>query len=399
MYDIILLNLKSAYYGVLVGVFAQFFVRLLRRSNKEKSRNGRFVLKLAAFTFLWLSLKNILRFSMDMYDLYDGSLCQGACHGIGHLLEMAVIPFMGVTLRALASLKAIRTKELIVSQTPVMLCTLLFLITRNLLFEKICLFFVLGYAVVIIVTVPMLVRQYQKVLNDTYANTSERGVTWVLHLMYTLIAILVVWALSAFAKPSLLSETLYYMVSLLLWVIFAYKIYRQNFNIDYMHLSDEEDEAIDEEDVVVAPVPADGVAISTTNRFDIAVDNTVPLKAWQEAAFGESIEKFCTQVENFSNTDLSIVDVARGVGSNRTYVSRWCRENGTDFSSYIINIRLDYADQLLEKTNYSIADIVVMSGFSNSRHFRTVFFARHNCTPTEYRQSFAQGTEGSEPQQ
>lgn len=398
MYDIILLNLKSAYYGVLVGVYAQFFVHLLRRANQQKSSHGRFVLKLAAFTFLWLSLKNILRFTMDMVALTDGSLCHGGCHGLGHLLEMAVVPFMGVTLRALASLRTIHSKELIVTQTPVILCTVLFLITNNLLFEKICLFFVLGYAVVIIITVPILVRQYQKVLNDTYSNTSKRGVTWVLHLIYTLVAILVVWALSAFAKPSLLSETLYDMISLGLWVLFAYKIYRQNFNVDYMHSSEAEDE-VEEDDAPSAIAHADDSTTPVAHRFDIAVDNTEPLKAWQEPSFGEAIEKFCTQEENFTNTDLSIVDVARGVGSNRTYVSRWCREHGTDFSSYIINIRLDYADQLLEKTNYSIADIVVMSGFSNSRHFRTVFFARHNCTPTEYRQSYAHGNEEGESQQ
>lgn len=390
MAETLLLHTRTLCYGMLIGYFLTLVVRLFIHARKQKTHHARFVMRLASFTFAWLAFKNIIRFCCDMHTM-GSSEYNPVLEHLPHILEMLAVPLLGVSVIALSRLKATNLREVVVVMLPLIIAAVLYIFIPDPLIEKLALCYCIGYAIVVIVCVHIYVKNYQKILNNTYANTSQRGVRWVLTTLYILVGVLSMWVISSFVLHSLLTECVYFILSTIPWTFYTYRLVNQNFNITDMHevADDIED---DEEEIVVAepatePVRAQvATATPATPRFNIAGTSRVAVKAWQEPKFGEAIEKFCTDEKNFTNTDLSIIDVARGVNSNRTYVSRWCNEHGTDFSTYIINIRLDYAEQLLAKTNHSIADVVFMSGFSNSRHFRTVFFARHQCTPTEYRQ-------------
>ena len=72
---------------------------------------------------------------------------------------------------------------------------------------------------------------------------------------------------------------------------------------------------------------------------------------------------------------LSVVDLARSIGSNRTYVSASINsQSGKSFAMYVNTYRVEYAKTLMEKDGkLSIAQVAEMSGFASEESFRRNF--------------------------
>ena len=98
-----------------------------------------------------------------------------------------------------------------------------------------------------------------------------------------------------------------------------------------------------------------------------------------------AIPQFCLTERHFTNPDLTVIELSRAVGSNRTYVARWFSERGTNFSTYINGLRLDYAEELLRHSTKSANEISIAAGFGTLHTFTRVFKARYGCTPEQYR--------------
>lgn len=61
------------------------------------------------------------------------------------------------------------------------------------------------------------------------------------------------------------------------------------------------------------------------------------------------------------------------------------RETGMSLSAYLLSLRLSYAQELLSKTEFSIADIAKQCGFSNASYFYRSFQQITSMTPAQYR--------------
>lgn len=77
----------------------------------------------------------------------------------------------------------------------------------------------------------------------------------------------------------------------------------------------------------------------------------------------------------FLQPGLSVVDLARAIGSNRTYVSACINSNsGKSFAMFINSYRVEYAKKLMkENSSLSIAQVGEMSGFASEESFRRNF--------------------------
>ncbi|WP_407403469.1 helix-turn-helix transcriptional regulator [Sodaliphilus sp.] len=357
MYDNFLLHVRSMCYGGMVAYFVFTIMRLVRHYRTYDSATARFAVVSSSLAMALLAIKNAARFVFDVMHIAFPRIEDMPVFHSPLIMEMMAIPFMGVALSALSRLTPPKGTELFV-QLPLLVSLIFFSITGNELVMNMSFTYVAIYSVAVILSVHINVRRYQTKLNETYANTDKRGITWVLITLYIMVGLLILWGIMQFAMPGLLSDCIYFPLSLIPWIFYSRRLLKQDFNIAAMQVQDDEN--------------------------DLAGDSEAALKTWQNAQFGEAVMKFCTDEKNFTNTDLNIVEVARAVGTNRTYVSRWCKEQGMDFSTYIAHIRLDHALPLLV-SGYPINEIVTMSGFSSPRSFRTAFVARYNCTPSEYR--------------
>ena len=100
----------------------------------------------------------------------------------------------------------------------------------------------------------------------------------------------------------------------------------------------------------------------------------------------EVITAVMTYINNHYREELSLEDVARFAGFSRYYFSRsFKRQTGYSFKDYLCQKRLQVAMDLLIRTNRSMRDVAIESGFGSVATFNRVFRDHKNCTPTQYR--------------
>ncbi len=105
----------------------------------------------------------------------------------------------------------------------------------------------------------------------------------------------------------------------------------------------------------------------------------------------ELLEKLLEKDKIFINSDLRITDVAKLMGTNRTYVSRIVNEDlQTNFNDLINKYRVEYAKSIMEdiKNNYlTLNDIASQSGFSTTSSFYRIFNSFEKISPGKFRKS------------
>ncbi|RKR80146.1 monosaccharide ABC transporter substrate-binding protein (CUT2 family) [Mucilaginibacter gracilis] len=92
--------------------------------------------------------------------------------------------------------------------------------------------------------------------------------------------------------------------------------------------------------------------------------------------------------QNLSNEKFNVDDICKVIGISRVQLYRKVKALlGCSITDYILNRRLKKAKYLLGNEGYTIAEITYMVGFSNPNYFATVFKAKYNCTPSEFRKN------------
>ena len=99
--------------------------------------------------------------------------------------------------------------------------------------------------------------------------------------------------------------------------------------------------------------------------------------------------RLCELMKNpdvFTDPDTNHETLARLLGTNYQYVYAALRECAdTTPADYLNRLRIQYAAQLLEKSNDPIGLIIEQSGFTNRTTFARLFAAYYSMTPSEYR--------------
>ena len=68
------------------------------------------------------------------------------------------------------------------------------------------------------------------------------------------------------------------------------------------------------------------------------------------------------------------------------YLSRiFKEESGESFSGFVQDKKLEYAQNLLITTKYSVSEISKLSGYSNEAYFSKLFKSKYSTTPGQYR--------------
>ena len=101
--------------------------------------------------------------------------------------------------------------------------------------------------------------------------------------------------------------------------------------------------------------------------------------------------RLCEMVKNpdvFTDPDTNHETLARLLGTNYQYVYAALRECAdTTPADYLNRLRIQYAAQLLEKSDDPIGLIIEQSGFTNRTTFARLFAAYYSMTPSEFRKA------------
>lgn len=98
------------------------------------------------------------------------------------------------------------------------------------------------------------------------------------------------------------------------------------------------------------------------------------------------VNSVMTYVNNHYKEELTLEEVASFAGFSRYYFSRsFKKQTGYSFKEYLCQKRVQVAMDLLIRTNRSMRDVALESGFGSVATFNRVFREKKGCTPTQYR--------------
>lgn len=88
------------------------------------------------------------------------------------------------------------------------------------------------------------------------------------------------------------------------------------------------------------------------------------------------------------NQDFALDDIARTVSYSSFHFIRLFREHtGQTPFKYLLDLKLEKAQHLLQETGKSINEICFEIGFNNRSHFSTAFKRKYGFSPSQYRNS------------
>ncbi len=101
----------------------------------------------------------------------------------------------------------------------------------------------------------------------------------------------------------------------------------------------------------------------------------------------KNLKLYFTTEKPWLNPHLNIWDVAKEIGTNRSYISKVINDNiGCNFNQYVNAFRVNEAKKLLHKTpEIPIAEISELSGFGSLNSFIRIFKISENCTPSKFK--------------
>jgi len=88
-----------------------------------------------------------------------------------------------------------------------------------------------------------------------------------------------------------------------------------------------------------------------------------------------------------TDMSLSLQEVSKSLEVHPSYLSREFSKyfNDLTFGEYIRKLRIEKSITLLETTNYSLAEIGLITGFSDQSHFTRIFKKHTGLPPSEYK--------------
>ena len=117
---------------------------------------------------------------------------------------------------------------------------------------------------------------------------------------------------------------------------------------------------------------------------DIYSENRPPIT--KNLLINESVE---FAIKNFSDPSLTVETLADISHMSETYFRKLFREEyGISPKKYIINLRINYAKELISMGYYTLPEVSELAGFNDCRHFSVTFKKLTGRSPSEYRHSY-----------
>ena len=116
-------------------------------------------------------------------------------------------------------------------------------------------------------------------------------------------------------------------------------------------------------------------------HYMVVTDGTISNRNYQDDV-GKVLRYIYDQ---FRSQEFSISQMAKKLHFTPTYLSKiFKREIGTSIQLYVLNLRLEFAADLLVGTELSISEIASASGFNSPSYFIKQFKRKYNVTPKKY---------------
>lgn len=206
-------------------------------------------------------------------------------------------------------------------------------------------------------------RRFNKVLREHYANTEVYDLSWLGMLLVMFLAAGFMRTLMAVVDiPG--SHVMPLMVNMLIWYVMCRRVE------DY------------EDAKVMGSIPS-------LFEFGKKEDGFAELTA-EDDQLGEKIREACYDKKMIVLFDLNLLSLAEVVGCTKLELSQYFLNHHTTFFSYVNNMRLEYAAEMLKQGKESVQEVGKNAGFGFERVFKSLFEDKYGCSPSEYRKRHGQ---------
>lgn len=101
------------------------------------------------------------------------------------------------------------------------------------------------------------------------------------------------------------------------------------------------------------------------------------------------VKKITDYIDTHYSQKLLLSELASREGLSLSYLSHFFKDAyGMSFQEYLMRIRCEKARKLLLLTDFSLLDICISCGFSDSKYLNKGFRKQYGCLPGEYRRNF-----------
>ena len=106
---------------------------------------------------------------------------------------------------------------------------------------------------------------------------------------------------------------------------------------------------------------------------------------------GQLLQRHCIDTQIYLQHDLTLLQLAKAIGTNRLYLSQYFSRQGTTYNAYVNGLRIDhfvslYRRAVAAKVNFTVSSLARDSGYRNYATFSNAFKQRMGKNVTAWMQ-------------
>ena len=213
----------------------------------------------------------------------------------------------------------------------------------------------------VIIYMVCAIRQYGRWLRDNYADLEHKEVWQCFVVLDIILLVYVIYSLDV-------GELIYeYAMELVLAVLICYLLWRvETLSNLSLPVIDAEEETGGTEDV-------------EDNDLPPSIRNNIELL----------LQQHCIDEQLYLQHDLNLLQLAKAIGTNRSYLSRYFASQGTTYNAYINDLRVNhfvclYHESVASKRSFTTQQLAMKSGFRSYNTFGAAFKKTMGMNTTEW---------------
>ena len=227
--------------------------------------------------------------------------------------------------------------------------------SRSIVLLPVFIVYILLMSIGLIIYMVCALRQYGRWLRDNYADL-ERKEVW--QSFVVLAIMLLVFGIYALTGRSLAYE---YILQVVVVVLIGYLLWRVETLSD---LSISQSLSVNEEMIITEE--------QATNKD-----------------LGSLLQRYCIDTQLYLQHDLTVIQLAKAIGTNRTYLYQYFSSQDTTYNAYINNLRINhfvslYRESIATKCNFSAKQLAIDSGYRSYSTFALAFKQRMGQSVTDW---------------
>lgn len=306
----------------------------------------------------WLMTYLLLLSTFNFYVYFIDNFLGNNMREVIDLLQSTSIPVFLFLLISLTHPPKPSLTVIAMNYLPYIIFVIGYILTRSVRLYTVAIYLIIVHCLGILVYGVMAVKQYNRKLLMTCSNTERLDLRWLTYILSLFFAIFAVWLIST-VRSSAFTSILYNLLCSAIFFMLCFFIARQE---------------------------------NMTNILDFKEPIMTQMESIEELGkdyqFEERFEELFRQHKIHLNTDLTIIDLAAALNTNRTYISNYINQKlNTTYYLYVNSWRLEQAIELLLNTQLPLDDVALKSGFNSRSSFRRNFLKQYGCTPGEFRKN------------